>query len=290
MRLIFPALLFLACGEEFSNEIFFDAPFIEAAPSARDLRLGQSGFGSFALSEKELAELYIITRSFTLNLDSLIFRQLREIDTILEGPPSERGLRVRRWGPQRSALDPLESRFLVERDEDRFLYRLEQHNILNGAEGIPIWGEFQREERVGQLHFDLEAARHLGSSEASGQVEVEYRFTQERVELRIYFEEFREDSEAPLLNSEYLHIRDPKGGRFEFAFPSEEGEWIQIKSRWLRDGSGRAEAKISSDAGSWVLSECWDQAFISSYRALNPPIEPQTGEEHRCVLDAEPFD
>ena len=259
------------CGAEFSNAPFEqDARFVDAIPRAAELRLsapvGQIGVRALAA---EPAELYVFTRTTTLNINRSVFDQLREIDRLLGNPPSERTDDRRVWGPFRHPLDPHESRLVTKRVDDGFEWAL-GFRPKDSDDGFdePIVGSFAPEggprSGHGRVTFDLDASRAFGGA-GEGVVDVEYDKKDGELDLVLTFTGYRPNPSAARLDTQYAFRRGPDGsGAFEYAFFGDEDAVVEVRSRWQSDGAGRADARVSGLPDTpltIIVSECWGSLF-----------------------------
>lgn len=289
-RCLLACILALAgCGETFSNGFFDDdLPFIAAAPSVDALRLaGPTGeedpLGSReqALGE-ELAEFYVFTRQATVSTNRAVIGLLRDVDRLVEAPPSERTADSRVWGPFSDSLDAFESRFEMTRTEGSFDYALSRRSALEvdaPFDAALLEGSFDPTARTGQLTLDLDASRRLTGSQGTGTVEVVYRF-EGGVDLQLRFTRFSEGDGAPI-DLDYAYRQIDGEGDFEYAF-FEDTNRVEVRSRWLADGSGRADARITpEDRGAFVLTECWDSRFHQVYFS---DATTERGDASKCAF------
>ncbi len=248
-----PALLALTlalvvgCGDEFTNAVFeTDQAFLDAVPRARDLRLNGTTLTDGVLQQAlvgQRAELYSITRATTLQIDRVVFHQLRDIERLVDEPPSERADDRRAWGPFRHPLDDFESRFVMTRDDLGFAYAYEAR-IDDGEFTAVIDGRFQPEgprAGTGEMTFDV----------ADGAFSVSYALD----------ETGGVDIAMASVDGNFAYRREADtSGEFEMAVRGEEGETFEMRTRWVAGGSGRADARSSKNEAV-VVSECWDDAF-----------------------------
>ena len=298
----------VACGEPFTNAIFEeDVAFLAAIPHTYELRISgpasdsTGGTVSQALAT-ERSELYELTRRTALGIDHGVLRLLRDIDRIVDAPPTERDADRRVWGPFRHPLDPVESRFVMDRGAgDRFVYRLEQRVAEGGelkADDEPytavISGDYESTGSVrhgtGTLTFDFDASARLTGGATQGRVEVDYEQRAEELSLTVRLFGFVDQAGAEPIDAAYAFVRSVDGvGDFEFAFVGESGERIEIRSRWRPTGTGRADGRVVWVNGpqtvTLVVTECWDELFVPTYISPIPNDREGSGDPEACAFE-----
>jgi hypothetical protein len=295
------SVLTAACGEEFSNTTFDeDARFLAAAPRTQTLRLegpapsqaAQDGVAQvqMALSLEDTAELYRFTRSTTLQLNRGVFALLRDVDHLVEVPPSERSEGRRQWGPFTHPLDPLESRFVMVRDGEGFAYALERRP--NGSErdwGAVVAGRFDPDgsdgDGTGSLTFDLDMSSGLTGQPGRGLVEVQFERRGLERSVTMQFHDYAPGGGEQSYDAVYFYRRDVAGGEFEYAFVDEQGQLIEVRSRWRQDGAGRADARVHAER-EFLVSECWGTDFGSAWRIIEPGLFTETGDADACAFES----
>ena len=254
-------LLTAACEAELSNAPFQqDEAFLAAVPRREVLNLALPAAEPDGVVEQalgaETAELYRMTRDLTYGLDHALFGHLRDVEAIVEQPPSERTDRRRIWGPYRQPLLGLEHRFVMTREADgHFAYAFEQRRGY--TEFLPVVSGTYL-DGSGEVRFDLDA---LGGR---GRVDVTYAREDGAVDLVFEMNGYAgRPGEAPA-DATYLARREPDGaGEIEFGFLAADGATWEMHSRWRADGSGRADARITPPGAlqASLVAECWDADF-----------------------------
>ncbi len=280
---LLPAFLLLlaGCGAELSNAVFDeDQAFIQALPHTAELRLsvaaGGAAGGVQTLTQplaEDPSELYLVTRKTMLAIDRGVFHRLREVDRLVEAPPSVRAPGRREWGPVTHPLDPLEGRLVMLRTApDTFEYAYEQRSARDedAAFVAVITGRFDgaagTRVGAGEVTFDLDASRALTGAGSRGLVHAEYDRRADGLSLTLTLTGFTEgDGQGLPADNVYFYERDSVGvGEFEFALYDKDGTLIEARSRWLVDGSGRTDARFTGagdDGNTAEVTECWDSEF-----------------------------
>lgn len=273
-----PLLLLFACAEPFSNAPFDDdRAYLAAAPRAVRLQLGGPGLAGPAaggLIVAEPAEFYVYTRTTMRHLNGTALRLLHDVDRLLESAPDTRSSEHREWAPAAHALDPLEHRFRMTRTDEGFDYTLTQRRRRSDAPFVPtLYGHFAPETGEGHLTVDLDAVGAVHGTALGGALYLEYHLDGDTTRLVMRFDGY--DFGEGGLDATYRFERAPDGsGAFDFGGPGDEGDWIEIRTRWQVDGAGRADVY----AGPYVVSECWDTEFAAIERTTTlgaPPAEPR---------------
>jgi len=135
----------------------------------------------------------------------------------------------------------------------------------------------------GSLTFDLDASAQLSRTPARGLVVVDYELAPGRAELALRLVGFSEEpGEAPK-DAAFDYRRSPEGGLFEFGFPSEEGGWVEVRSRWRPDGAGRADGRVLGEE-TLLFSECWDERFVRTWHTWTQAPEEPADAPEGCVF------
>ncbi len=280
-------LLAAGCGDELSNAVFDDdARFLAAVPRAAFLRVGgadEDGVRRAALSEEGLAPYYVATRRATLDLDRAIVGHLRQVEALVAEGPAVRDGDRRVWGPFRHALDPLESRFVVDRtDDDTYAYALEMATVGTEDRAATITGAWTGEapgEGRGEIVFDLDALARLTGSASRGRLEAAYARRGDESIVWLELVDFAEAPDAPRRDLSAAWRRHPGGGELEFGY-TDRDTLVGVRSRWRSDGAGRADARAEADPPVDV-TECWDASFRLVYAAVGARSE---GDPATCAF------
>ncbi|MCA9559689.1 MAG: hypothetical protein H6704_30105 [Myxococcales bacterium] len=278
MTRLLPLLLLLAtgCGDDFTNApLEDDARFLAAAPSATVVRIGGPTGPSPALATTlivaEPADLYVLTRQVSLSLNGAAFDLLHAVDRIVEHPPTVRDADGRVWAPAPHPLDPLDTVFTMTRADGAFDYVLEQRRRGDdGPYAATLSGRFtptaDPATGAGTLTLDLDAAHGLGTSVARGRLTVDYAQGPDGLRLDLAFDGFTADPAQAPLDTTYAYRETPAGqGTLDFAFPTDDGQRVAVRSRWRADGAGRADALVAQGGTTVEVSECWGPDFGKVY-------------------------
>lgn len=285
-----------ACESDLSNEVFTaDEAFLNAVPRRAMLRLATdpevtaADADSAALETAaqalgpSTAELYRMTRDVTWSLDHQILGTLRAVEEITARPPTTRTDDTRTWGPFREALSPYEVRFVMARGADAEITYAFEQRVVGGDAGT---GDFQAAVSggwaptdgvfgEGEIDFDL------GVFGGQGHVTTIFERHAGGVDFTMELERFADGADG-LANARYVaHRGQDGGGELAFVYLRDDGQRWDLKSRWLADGAGRADARITAaGGGAGVVTECWDTDFDRVYASG----DVESGDAGDCVF------
>lgn len=292
MRTPWLALLFLACGGNFSND---DLEFLNALPVREELSARLPG-GATATSVGRLAALRV--NGLALGAPSELYQRTHEASgsfndgldhllSLLEGirtlPPTTRAPDQRIWGP--APLDKAanhELRFTMTRAADVFEYVLQVRRTGSGEAGwwSLLTGAFQADgglrRGTGELHLltGVAISRGFDVGDLAGHQRLDIAYQTRAPPLRVEMN-FASARGGPDV---YYTYRELPGGLGEMTYRvqgidvlgSVRKEDLSILSRWTRDGSGVARVKVTGGdvpAGATATEqECWDAGFLVTYR------------------------
>ncbi len=247
----------------------------------------------------QLADYYVTTRLVTSTLNGGSAWVLVLLHTIVETPPTSVSGNVYTWGPGSSALDPATYQLQVTANADgTFDYVLSGQpkdnlaagytNLITGhavpaASGDPGTGNFD-------INFDgIHNVDPIDNPNAAGDVQVGYDLGAGHLELALTNVMFNGQPET----ATYEYDTDANGGGdMTFDIHAElDGttaiEEMTMRSRWLGDGAGRGDARITGgELGSneALASECWNTMFIETYYTDNVNFQPTQGDPSTCVF------
>lgn len=260
----------------------------------------------------EQATFYAFTRGITLRVNGTVHVISEVIRDVVETEPSETdGETFAVWGPFQDALSPAAWRVRVERQADgSFTYVVqgwprngEAANAVTVLEGVHVPGAAE-ETGAGHWRYDITAAHALDptTQPGTGAMDVDYDLSGPRT-LEVGFTDFQEPGDAMSNDALYRYTEALDGaGTFDFVSnldideendpTRDRRELLQVRSRWLADGPGRADVTATHGdlpAGVQVeVNECWDAAFARSYmRFAYPQAEIAEGDAAACPF-AEP--
>lgn len=280
-------------------------PVSRALPTADDVRIklpeGSSAKGT-AEALGELSPWYVVTRQVTRDLNGGTAWVLILVHTIVQFPPTTIDGDTYTWGPWSDALDPAEYRLVVSALADgTYDWSLDGRTKLEaGASfetviaGNAVPGETDATGR-GDFTIDFDAAERVNpiDNDARGVVAIHYDLAARHLDLAISTTEIRDGVEVPV-DAEYAYTESADGaGDMVFAFhgdSDDEGALAEdavIRSRWLGDGAGRADVRLSGgDLGSVEItaSECWGSTFGVVYYSDSAGFLPTEGDPADCAF------
>jgi hypothetical protein len=295
------------CGN-YSNE---DLEFMNAIPQRQDLSVEVPERAAVLIAGA--AESWQITWKVTVSLNLVADAFLSLIEAIRSYYPSSRDGAVRIWGPfpdKNNAGWRIEFRMVKIGDTqfDYGLHMLPPPGVTlsgGGSDTAIITGYFLAgggvRRGVGQLIVSLDEARAAGvrvpgktpddpGLEKLRRLEIDYD-TQDLVR-RVDMDIRNVPPADPTMESEmatYHYQNDGGTSAMQFTFLQNavDGpliETLDIQSRWLERGEGRAMLTVTAGdgAGSTVV-ECWNQVFRSTYLDRSwDPFGP-TGDPASCI-------
>lgn len=293
-----------ACGGDFSND---DLEFLNALPRREDLAAklpassqGRSGGGltagktaaSAALQVRlgEVSTLVGDTDETGHNFNTSVDGLLGLLENIRNSPPTSRDPDHRVWSPFADRDHPgFDVRFVMERDVERFDYRLEYRRT---GQGEADWwafllGSFQADAgiRKGQGEVSLDVARAEDEGFPRGglvtldRLDIEYQTQALPTRVEMTFTP-RGGGAAPVVYT----YREAEGGVGEMKFqvpdtdlvPGGRLEDLELTTRWAADGRGMGVLDVlDGDIRGAKYTECWDAlgrvTFIArSWDFFNP--------------------
>lgn len=304
-------------------------PFGNVIPNKGQVRLnvpGANGDDGQALLVGGGSEFYAATVNIANQVNGgvgVVFRIVEEITAL---PPTDTdGETFAVWGPSEPrGLEKNSFRFTVNAaDDGSFDYKLEarpkaateESDFVVVFEGNAVEGE-EEDKGHGTLDVHWGAIRSLDDTECLiGDLHVDYAADEEPRRLDVSFAEVADGcrDEAPTNATYHYNEAADASGSLDFAFQAnlhkvEEDkpleETFAIRSRWLADGQGRADVRLSdgeipgdlafyipgTSAVSADLVECWDASFNVTYADTNPDElndhlgHPEEGDAATCAF------
>ena len=285
------------------------SPFGNVIPNKGQVRLnvpGANGSGQ-ALLVGGSSEFYASTLNIANQVNGgvgVVFRIVEEITAL---PPTDTdGETFAVWGPSEPrGLEKNSFRFTVNAADDGSLdYKLEarakdateEADFIVVFEGNAVEGD-EEDKGHGSLDVHWGAIRSIDDTNCLiGDLHVDYAADEEPRRLDVTFAEVADGcrDEAPTNATYHYNEAADASGSLDFAFQANlhkveedkpEEETFSIRSRWLADGQGRSDVRISdgeipadldfyigeaNTADSADLVECWDSTFNVTYTDTNP--------------------
>lgn len=281
-------------------------PVSRALPTAEDVRIDLPENSSAKGTAEALGELspwYVVTRQVTRDLNGGTAWVLIVVHTIVQFPATTIEGNTYTWGPWSDALDPADYRLVVTAlDNGSYDWSLDGRSKTRpGADfetaiaGNAVPGDTEGTGH-GELTIDFDAAERVNpvDNDARGVVGISYDLAARHLDMSIATVESRDGVEVPV-NYEYAYQeRDDGSGDMIFAAhgdTEDEGtaaEDAVVRSRWLADGAGRADVRLSggdvSTTVSVTASECWDSTFAVVYYSDSVNWQPTEGSQSSCAF------
>lgn len=266
-----------------------------------------------ALRAGATSELFRLTREIATNINGSVGFVFALSEQILALPPTETDNETYAvWGPSEPrGLERNSFRFTVNKvDDSQFTYKLEARPKAATEESdfVVVWEGISFPDGAdgghGELDIHFGTLRSIDDSECnSGDMHVDYVADAQPRTIDVIFTGVANacNAEAPT-NASYHYEETADGaGLLDFVFvknthgddenkPLEETS--AVRSRWLADGQGRSDVRISggeipadiaanipdTTATSADIVECWDAGFNVVYVDTNPDeLEPYLG-------------
>jgi hypothetical protein len=279
-------------------------PVSRALPTAEDVRidLPENSAAKGAKALGDLSPWYVVTRQVTRDLNGGTAWVLIVVHTIVQFPATTVEGDTYTWGPWADGLDPAEYRLVVNAlSNGSYDWSLDGRPRNSGGDfetviaGNAVPGETEGTGH-GEFTIDFDAAERVNpvDNDARGVVGVSYDLLARHLDMSISTVEDRGGTEVPV-NYEYAYQEELDGaGDMVFAFhgdTDDEGtaaEDAVIRSRWLADGAGRADVRLSggdvSTTVSVTASECWDDGFAVVYYGDSVGWLPTEGSQSSCAF------
>jgi hypothetical protein len=278
----------------------------DAIPTAQDVRVNlpdSAGDSQAALGE--LSEYYALTRGITRGFNAGAGFVLVLVHAIVQHPPTTVDGNTYTWGPGSNPLDPADYRLVVVDNLDgTYDWSLDgkskidpEAEFLTAVSGLAVEGT-EAHRGSGEFTLDFTNMKAIDPIEHAddnpGSVTVIYDLENRdgtAATLEMHIEGMGDNGEA--ISADYSYAENQDGsGDFQFSLPADVGddgsalEDLVLRSRWMADGSGRGDARISGgDAGEEVVeaSQCWDASFRTVYEtSTHPDIVATSGDVSEC--------
>jgi hypothetical protein len=281
-------------------------PVSRALPTAEDVRIDLPENSSAKGTAEALGDLspwYVVTRQVTRDLNGGTAWVLIVVHTIVQFPATTIEGNTYTWGPWSDALDPADYRLVVTAlGNGSYDWSLDGRSKTEvGADfetviaGNAVPGETEGTGH-GEFTIDFDAAERVNpvDNDARGVVGISYDLAARHLDMSIATVEDREGTEVPV-NYEYAYTEQDDGsGDMVFAAHGDTdddgtaAEDAVIRSRWMADGAGRADVRLSggdlSTTISVTASECWDSTFGVVYYSDSVGWLPTEGSQSSCAF------
>jgi hypothetical protein len=293
------------------------AEYRAALPDRDTVTLGypeRAGTSESGLARRALvgerSDLYTQTYYAAKELNGFGKLVVDVLEAITAYPPTKYDESSASWGPFSEPREPNEWQLTVRKVEERYDWRLEGRP--KGVKDFVAFGHgtFAPEEKGAELGegwftIDFDALKKLNPAEdAQGVVGYAFEKTSEHVNVRVRFHGPNED--GTIVDAAYAFDEDRQGnGSVIFAYPGDldEGqdgkralEDVTVRTRWLSDGSGRADIQVVGGDlgdGSALGVQCWGTDFVSSYEHIESSKQEliaSAGKAETCsITDAAPI-
>ena len=286
--------------------------------------------GGQALSVGETSAFYEITRALSLDINSHVAWVFDIVEAIVALPPTSTEGNTAVWGPSEpEGLERLSHRFtVVDNGDGTFSYALDARlkgstddaDFVTVFEGHATPGE--DDKGTGDLTVHLGSRRALidAPCDVVGDLQITYDAASEPRALDIVSSGVADEcrGERPT-DAHYLYTEAADAsGTMDYAFRQNLhrldedkplDEVFAVRSRWLGDGAGRSDVRISegevpgdlaaalpnSGAVSVDVVECWDALFGLVYAGTTPAeladamVHPETGDSAQCSFASAEF-
>jgi hypothetical protein len=288
-----------------------DHPVAQAIPMADDVRVNvpEAQMQNQALGQ--LADYYVITRNLSRDLNRGAGWVLVLVHTIVHYPYTERDGNSYTWGPWSDTLEPAEYKLVVvDNGNETYDWSLEGKSKIDGSmEFTPVIYGYAKAGATphrgsGNFTIDFDAGERVNPVDNQGDmgvVDVVYDLENRDntpALLDIHVDSFQADEDGTLqpVSWDYNYAENFDGsGDLSFGVHGDLDENDDdtlfedalIRSRWLTDGSGRADIMVSG--GDLVdmtvtASECWDDSFSRVFYGDSEDWVPSEGDEADCAF------
>lgn len=247
----------------------------------------------------ELADWYVSTRNVTRMFNGGSAWVLILVHTIVQFPVTSVSGDTYTWGPWSESLDPAEYKLDVrELADGTYEYQLSgrsktqpgaQFEVVIDGKADPRPGELKGN---GQFLLDFDASRRVNPVDAGterGTITAKYDLAARHLDLEI---DSVDDRNQPVTADYAYNETADGGGDMTFNINGDAGggtqqEKITLRSRWQKNGAGRADGRLAGgDLGAVtaIASECWDTTFKRVYYTDSVSFSPTEGTVGSCVF------
>lgn len=295
------AILVIACGEERRGD---PEEFRRASPSRQNLAITLPEGGQALSSDSSgHASMYVLTREVSQTVNGGLFFVRALIEAIIAAEPTHFDGGTAVWGPYTAPLSPDSWRFTVTRATGGFEYVLDaKHKEDEEEDFFPVLSG-RHEPRatgggIGAFLLDWDAAQKLADPpEEVGRAQYAYeREAAGDLDVGAQFRQVKDGETGELVDFDYRYVQLVGGiGSLDFALQKDlhasgsAQERFAVRSRWMSDGAGRSDAKLSEgDLPDEVIAgQCWNSGFASVWWADSVGFEPASGDESACAFPSQ---
>ena len=247
----------------------------------------------------QLAPYYVATRDVTRTFNGSTAWVLLTVHTIVQFPVTSTKGNTFTWGPWSDALSPAEYKLDVTAVGDgTYTYQLSGRSktVANAKFEVVIDGTADPRagdaKGNGEFLIDFDAGRRVNpvdSGDAKGSIDVRYDLTKRHLDLTI----MSTDPQGQPALADYAYNDTADGsGDMTFDVSLNAGgtallETLTLRSRWLKTGAGRADARIAGgDLGTIQVtaSECWNTMFGRVFYKDSNNFAATEGAESSCAF------
>jgi hypothetical protein len=275
-----------------------------AIPTADQVAIKLPDSASSARSSEQfvvgqIADWYVATRGVTRTFNGGSAWVLILIHTIVKFPVTSIDGDTYTWGPWSDALDPAEYKLDVHAVGDgTYEYQLSGRSKTEAGARFEVVIDGKADPREGdargsgQFLIDFDASRRVNpidSGDAKGSVDVRYDLAARHLDLTI----MSTDALGKPVLAEYAYNEAADGGGdmvFEVNTDAGGGialESVTLRSRWQKNGAGRADARLAGGNLGTVqatASECWDTAFKRVFYTDSVNFAATEGVQSSCAF------
>ena len=301
MRKLLAVSLVAACACGGAQD--FQAQARDAMPNSSAVRMGNPGdsqpsTGASGQLQQDLgvssSDWYKATAGFVFSVNAATGWTLGVVEAVTSFPATTCGESSCTWGPGSNALDPNTYRLIVSKNNDEsFHWNLDaQSKSKPGSAFVTIIsGDATpsgiRHRGSGTIRIDQDAAATLDNhSTDHGTIDIEYsNVGPAHIVAHFNGVDDKSPNNAGQRGNAYYDFRQlvSGGGDMEIAWHNlSTDERTDIHSRWLNDGSGRADVTALVTSGSLSMSNCWATAaagFVTAFDSFG-----HVGTEASCTI------
>jgi len=273
-----------------------------AIPTAADVQIKLPEEGATARAVGQIAPWYVATRGVTRTLNGGTAWVLIVVHTIVRFPPTSVNDDTATWGPWSDALDPAEYRLIVTAQPDgSYDWHLDGRNKTEPGSAFEtvISGNAVPSTPAGRgrgtfvLDFDASERVNPLDNDARGVLSVAYDLAALTLDIHASTIEDRGGVLTPVEHDyAYAATADGSGNMVlsthaDTSDPGPAAEDAVLRSRWLGNGAGRADVRLTSGDAQGLqvtASECWNSNFRRVFYADSASWMPSEGDVAACAF------